>query len=347
MTSPFSRATSGRRPAVTPRPPASLTGVEEELRSVYPPPASFWALRISLASCVRERFSFSCMAFSTGFLAPRFRRPSTVIVGSRTGLDTGHGQERQRGPDPGPPGSRPQPTSGPGGGAVQLRSEGRGAVLNQLPPAGLSELLSSGPEVGGASDGQTPGHRAPPGGRLLPGQRTDHRGNSSRKGRSLLRVSSRPGSQQEVPVASNEGTDVLLPAEVALPAGALQGQVVHGQHHHLGAHQSITAGRGAGAEPPSAGRSLRHRAEPPSPGRSLHRRSYLLPGEPHPLEGLLPAVGAAAAGELEEVVPLQVAGLVAMELSWRQDGRHGCARPCRCALIGRSPAGIHLWQRSQ
>ncbi|KAG7255710.1 hypothetical protein CRUP_010002 [Coryphaenoides rupestris] len=69
-TSPFSRS--------------SLTGVEEEEEQL----ASFWALRISLASWVRERFSFSWMALSTGFLAPRFRRPSTVIVGSRAGLDT-------------------------------------------------------------------------------------------------------------------------------------------------------------------------------------------------------------------------------------------------------------------
>jgi len=82
-TSPFSRSRSGRRPP--PLPPPSLTGVEEEEEQL----ASFWALRISLASWVRERFSFSWMAHSTGFLAPRFRRPSTVMVGSRAGLDTG------------------------------------------------------------------------------------------------------------------------------------------------------------------------------------------------------------------------------------------------------------------
>ncbi|KAF3850400.1 hypothetical protein F7725_012172 [Dissostichus mawsoni] len=38
ITSPFSRTRSGRRPAFPPRPPPSLTGVEEALRSVYPPP---------------------------------------------------------------------------------------------------------------------------------------------------------------------------------------------------------------------------------------------------------------------------------------------------------------------
>ncbi len=82
MTSPFSRYDSDRRTRL-----ASLTGVDEALRSRNPA-ASFCARRISLASCVRERFSFSCMAFSTGFRFPRFLKPSTVIMGSMDGFDT-------------------------------------------------------------------------------------------------------------------------------------------------------------------------------------------------------------------------------------------------------------------
>ena len=43
---------------------------------------------------------------------------------------------------------------------------------------------------------------------------------------------------------------------------------------------------------------------------------HLLPGEPHPLEALLAVLRAVGAGELEEVVPLQVAGLLAPQLSY-------------------------------
>lgn len=82
MTSPFSRYGSGRRTRLP-----IFTGVDEALRS-RKPAASFCARRISLASCVRERFSFSCMAFSTGFRPPRFLKPSTVMMGSRVGFDT-------------------------------------------------------------------------------------------------------------------------------------------------------------------------------------------------------------------------------------------------------------------
>lgn len=82
-TSPFSRTKSGRRP---PPRPLNLTGVEEVLRSMYPA-ASFCARRMSLASWVRERFSFSCMALSTGLRPTRFRKPSTVMMGSRVGLE--------------------------------------------------------------------------------------------------------------------------------------------------------------------------------------------------------------------------------------------------------------------
>lgn len=42
---------------------------------------------------------------------------------------------------------------------------------------------------------------------------------------------------------------------------------------------------------------------------------YLLPGESHPLVALLAVLGAVAAGELEEVVSFQVAGLLSAELS--------------------------------
>lgn len=52
---------------------------------------------MSLASCVRERFSFSCMALSTGFLAPRFLRPSTVMMGSMGGLEAAGQTQQVRG----------------------------------------------------------------------------------------------------------------------------------------------------------------------------------------------------------------------------------------------------------
>lgn len=81
MTSPFSRTISGRRQRLL-----NFTGVEEVLRSRNPA-ASFWALRMSLASCVRDLFSFSSMADSTGLRLTRFRRPSTVMMGSRGGLE--------------------------------------------------------------------------------------------------------------------------------------------------------------------------------------------------------------------------------------------------------------------
>ena len=81
MTSPFSRTISGRRPRLV-----NLTGVEELLRSKKPA-ASFWALRISLASWVRDLFSFSSMADSTGLRLTRFLRPSTVMMGSRGGFE--------------------------------------------------------------------------------------------------------------------------------------------------------------------------------------------------------------------------------------------------------------------
>lgn len=42
-----------------------------------------------------------------------------------------------------------------------------------------------------------------------------------------------PCSQQEVPVSTNKGADVLFPPEVTLPARPFQRQIVHGQHHHL------------------------------------------------------------------------------------------------------------------
>ncbi|MEQ2199019.1 hypothetical protein XENOCAPTIV_022801 [Xenoophorus captivus] len=67
MTSPLSRTRSGRRPPLqTP----SLTGVEEALR---------------------------CMAFSTGFLAPRFLSPSTVMMGSMGGLEAAGEQYNRSG----------------------------------------------------------------------------------------------------------------------------------------------------------------------------------------------------------------------------------------------------------
>lgn len=47
-------------------------------------------------------------------------------------------------------------------------------------------------------------------------------------------------------------------------------------------------------------------------------KSYLLPGEPHPLEALLAIFGAIGADEFEEVVSLQVARLLAAELSCRR-----------------------------
>lgn len=45
-------------------------------------------------------------------------------------------------------------------------------------------------------------------------------------------------------------------------------------------------------------------------------KSYLLPGEPHPLKALLAIFGAVGADEFEEVVSLQVARLLAAEPSW-------------------------------
>lgn len=81
ITSPFSRTISGRRPRLV-----NLTGVEEVLRS-RKPAASFWALRISLASWVRDLFSFSSMADSTGLRLTRFLSPSTVMMGSRGGFE--------------------------------------------------------------------------------------------------------------------------------------------------------------------------------------------------------------------------------------------------------------------
>lgn len=59
--------------------PVGLSGTDEA--------ASLCARRISLASCVRDRFSFSRMALSTALRPPRFRSPSTVMVGSGGGFD--------------------------------------------------------------------------------------------------------------------------------------------------------------------------------------------------------------------------------------------------------------------
>ena len=78
MTSPRSSRRSGRRPREQ-----SFTGVEEALWSA----ASRCARRMSLASCVRERFSFSCMALSTGLRPARLRSPSTVMIGSRAAFE--------------------------------------------------------------------------------------------------------------------------------------------------------------------------------------------------------------------------------------------------------------------
>lgn len=83
ITSPFSRTMSGLRARLM-----NLTGVEEVLLSRRPA-ASFCALLMSLASCVRDRFSFSSMADSTGFRLARFLSPSTVMMGSRAGFEAG------------------------------------------------------------------------------------------------------------------------------------------------------------------------------------------------------------------------------------------------------------------
>lgn len=80
-TSPFSRTMSGRRLRLM-----NLTGVEEVLLSKKPA-ASFWALRMSLASWVRDLFSFSSMADSTGLRPARFLSPSTVMIGSKDSFD--------------------------------------------------------------------------------------------------------------------------------------------------------------------------------------------------------------------------------------------------------------------
>jgi hypothetical protein len=81
ITSPFSRITSGLRPRLM-----NFTGVEDVLLS-RKPAASFWALRMSLASCVRDLFSFNSMADSTGFRLARFLSPSTVMMGSNVGFE--------------------------------------------------------------------------------------------------------------------------------------------------------------------------------------------------------------------------------------------------------------------
>ena len=46
-----------------------------------------------------------------------------------------------------------------------------------------------------------------------------------------------------------------------------------------------------------------------------------MPGESHPLEALLAVLRAGAADELEEVIPLQVAGLLPPQLAWWTTGR--------------------------
>lgn len=100
-------------------------------------------------------------------------------------------------------------------------------------------------------------------------------------------------------MSTNEGADVLLPPEVALPPRSLQRQVVHGQHHHLRTRSRFNLqDRCAAAE--GAG-------------------PYLLPGEPQPLEALLAVLRTVAAQKLEEVVSLQVTGLVAVELTWNHN----------------------------
>lgn len=81
ITSPFSKIISGLRPRLM-----NLTGVEEVLLSRRPA-ASFCALLMSLASCVRDRFSFNSMADSTGFRLARFLSPSTVMMGSSVGFE--------------------------------------------------------------------------------------------------------------------------------------------------------------------------------------------------------------------------------------------------------------------
>lgn len=81
ITSPFSRTMSGLRARLM-----NLTGVEEVLLSRRPA-ASFWALLMSFASCVRDRFSFNSMADSTGFRLARFLSPSTVMMGSSAGFE--------------------------------------------------------------------------------------------------------------------------------------------------------------------------------------------------------------------------------------------------------------------
>lgn len=47
---------------------------------------------------------------------------------------------------------------------------------------------------------------------------------------------------------------------------------------------------------------------------------HLLPGKPHPLEALLAVLGTAGASELEEVVSLQVAGLLPSQLTYTARG---------------------------
>lgn len=79
-------------------------------------------------------------------------------------------------------------------------------------------------------------------------ERVENLGRGSRSGSEA--GFQRPGSQQEVPVASDEGTDVLLPAEVALSPGPFQGQVVHGQHHHLPGKSRGRSSRQPVAAPP-------------------------------------------------------------------------------------------------
>jgi hypothetical protein len=63
----------------------NFTGVEDVLLS-RKPAASFWALRMSSASCVRNLFSFNSTADSTGFRLARFLSPSTVMMGSNVGF---------------------------------------------------------------------------------------------------------------------------------------------------------------------------------------------------------------------------------------------------------------------
>ena len=62
-------------------------------------------------------------------------------------------------------------TFGLGGGFFSVWPQSWWSVLDQLPPAGLSELLRSGPEEGGTADRQAASHRAPPGRGLLPAEK--------------------------------------------------------------------------------------------------------------------------------------------------------------------------------